>query len=140
MKQEKVILSFIMVLIGLLVAGIVFYFYQSGNKPQKQISIFASPTPLSRNQKSLDLSVSIPEDETIVTDKELMISGQTDPNATIFIITKSDQEAVTPDKNGKFNAKLTLDKDQNIITVISILPNGESVEVQKTYTYSTTSF
>ena len=141
MRQEKVILSFIMVLIGLLVAGVAFYFYQSEKHIKPNLQAVVSPAPSSISNKSnLILEVTNPKNEEVVSDKKLSVLGKTDPNATVFIITKSDQQVIKSSSTGNFNSTVTLDKDQNLITVISVLSNGDYKQIQSTVTYSTSSF
>jgi hypothetical protein len=143
MKQERVILSFIMVLIGLLVAGAAFYFYQSTkNVPPSTINIAtnnnATPTPTP--QPKIYLILNQFPDEQVVSSKTLKISGKTNSNATIIIITDGDQEVLQPSAQGDFSTTITLTNDQNIIKIESILPSGETTMLTKTITYSTQDF
>ena len=141
MKQERIILSFIMVLIGLLVAGIAFYLYQSTkvipNSKTNSLSV-TSPTPTPK--PTIYLSLNKPIDEEVVDNKTLEISGKTNPEATVIIITDSDQEVVKPTQEGNFSTTVIIGNDQNLIRVQSILPNGQTTYLLKTVTYSTESF
>jgi hypothetical protein len=140
MKQERVILSFIMVLIGLLVAGTAFYFYQSSNKTPVVIQAMVSPTPTNQKDNDVTLVIDNPNDESVAGSKDLIVSGKTNPKATVLVITDSDQQVLTSSEKGDFKTTLTINNDQNLITIISILPSGESKQVQKTVTYSTSNF
>jgi hypothetical protein len=141
MKQERVILSFVAVLIGLLAAGIVFYFYQSTKTIQSpnQVTVNA-PTPTPTPKPTAYITLNSPNDETVVTSKTLTISGKANPNATIIIYAGSDQTVIQPSSQGDFSATLTLDNGENLIKLMSILPSGETVTVQRTVTYSTENF
>jgi hypothetical protein len=141
MKQERVILSFIMVLIGLLVAGAAFYFYQSTKTLPEKSSVAtdvtkATPTPA----PTIFLTINQPANESVVSNKTLIISGKTSPNATVLLITDSGQEAFTPSSQGDFSTTITLDNGQNIITIEAVLGNGEIASTQRVVTYSTESF
>ena len=140
MKQERVILSFIMVLIGLLVAGLAFYFYQSTkvvpDKSSSSIIITPTPTP----KPTIFLSLSQPINESVVSSKTLKISGKTEPRATVIVITDSDQQVLQPSSQGDFSTTIILSDNQNLITIWALLPNGESINLQKTVTYSTDNF
>ncbi|HYM65228.1 MAG TPA: hypothetical protein VES68_01980 [Candidatus Sulfotelmatobacter sp.] len=140
MKQERVILSFIMVLIGLLVAGLAFYFYQSTKvvSDNSTASTILTPTPTPR--PTIFLSLSQPVNESVVTSKTLNVSGKTNPEATVVVVTDSDQQVFKPSSQGNFSTSVTLTDDQNLITIWAISPNGESTSVQKTVTYSTDNF
>jgi hypothetical protein len=142
MKQERVILSFIMVLIGLLVAGALFYFYQSTKKvsPSAINIITASKTPTPTPQSKIYLTLNQFADEQVVSDKTFKISGQTNPNATIIVVTQNGQDVLQPTSLGNFSTTITLSDDQNIVQIISVLPGGEITSVQRTVTYSTEAF
>jgi len=141
MKQERVILAFIAVLIGLLVAGLAFYFYQSTKTlPGSNQIILNAPTPTPTPRPTVYISLNKPNDEIIVTNKTLIISGKTNPNATIIIYTSSDQEAIQPSAQGDFSTTLILDSGENLIKLMSILPSGETTTIQRTVTYSTEDF
>ncbi|MGA2967727.1 MAG: hypothetical protein ABSD69_00955 [Candidatus Levyibacteriota bacterium] len=141
MKQERVILSFVAVLIGLLAAGIAFYFYQSTKTlpPSNQITVNA-PTPTQTPKPTVYISLNTPDDETIVASKTLTINGKTNPNATIIIYTNADQQVIQPSSQGDFSTTLTLDDGENLLKLMSILPGGEATTIQRTVTYSTEDF
>ena len=141
MKKEKIILYFVATLFGLLVAGVVFYLYQTTrtvpSTTSKTISI-TSPTPTI--SPSISLVLDRPKDEEVVNSKILIVSGKTQSDAVIVVITDSSQDVITPSANGNFSTTVNLDDGQNILEVISIAPNGESVKSKKTVTYSLEEF
>lgn len=141
MKKEKLILSFIATLFGLLVAGIAFYLFQATktvpNTTTKTIS-FASPTPAS--PPSISLTLDRPKDEEVVNSKVLIVSGKTQSNAVVVVITDSSDDVITPSAKGDFSTTVNLDDGQNILEIIAIAPNGESVTSKKTVTYSQEEF
>ncbi len=141
MKQERVILSFVMVLVGLLVAGTAFYFYQStktipASKTNTANTISPTPTPTPK----IYLLLSDPKDESVVENKILQIIGQTNPDATVVIVTSSDQKVLQPSSQGNFSTTITLNEGENLIKIQSILPDGEDTSLQRTVTYSTENF
>jgi len=141
MKQERVILSFIMVIIGLLVAGVAFYIYQgtkSGSSSKTSISV-ASPTPTPITA-SVYLNVDSPINESIVDNKTVTISGKTTPGATIVIITNSDQKVIAPSGVGDFSTTVIINNGANLIRVTSFGPDGQSETTQRTITYSLEDF
>lgn len=141
MKQERVILSFIMVLIGLLVAGALFYFYQSTKTVSPSTTgIVNRITPTPTPKPKVYLSLNEPSDEKVTGNKTLAISGKTNPNATLIIITNANQQVIQPSLQGDFSTTITLDDGQNLIEMHSILPSGETIVVRRTVTYSTEAF
>lgn len=141
MKKEKLILSFIAVFFGLLVAGLAFYFFQATktvtDTNTKTISL-TSPTPTS--SPSISLTLDQPKDEAVVNSKVLVVSGKTSSSAVVAVITDSSDDVITPSAKGDFSTTVNLDDGQNILEVISIAPNGESVTIKKTVTYSLEEF
>ncbi|MDP2637501.1 MAG: hypothetical protein Q8P26_00370 [Candidatus Levybacteria bacterium] len=143
MKKEKVILSFVATLFGLLVAGIAFFIFQSTktieptNTNSKTISITSpTPTPI----PSIFLTIDRPKDEEVVSEKTIVVSGKTANNAVVVVITDSLEDVVTPSANGDFSTTAILGKDQSVIEIIAISPNGESIRTKRTITYSQEEF
>ncbi len=141
MKKEKLILSFVAVLFGLFAAGTAFYLFQSTKivtPTNSKTIIIASPTP--PPPPAIFLTVDRPKDEEVVKSKILVISGKTSSNAVVSVITDSSEDVITPTANGDFSTTVTIGDNQNIIQIISIAPNGESVTIKKTVTYSQEEF
>jgi hypothetical protein len=140
MKQERVILAFIAVLIGLLVAGLAFYFYQSTKTISSNQIILNAPSPTPTPKPTAYISLNQPSDETVVTNKTFIISGKTNPDATIIIYTSSNQATIQPSSQGDFSTTIILDDGGNLIKLMSVLPGGETTTMQRTVTYSTENF
>lgn len=141
MKQERVILSFIMVVIGLLVAGVAFYVYQ-GTKTisvsKTTVSVTTpTPTPIGA---SVYLSLNSPANESVVDNKTVTVSGKTTSNATIVIMTNSDQKVVQPSGQGDFSTTVIIASGTNLIRVTAFGSDGQSETMQRTITYSTEDF
>ncbi len=141
MKQERVILSFIMVLIGLLVAGVAFYIYQ-GTKtvPVSKTTVSVTtptPTPIGN---SIYLNIDNPADESVTDNKTVTVSGKTTSDATVVVITNSDQKVIQPSGQGDFSTTITIAEGANLIRVTAFSSDGQSVTVQRTITYSTEDF
>jgi|WetSurMetagenome_2_1015567.scaffolds.fasta_scaffold00385_27 hypothetical protein len=141
MKKEKLILSVIAVVFGLLVAGCGLYFFRAAktnpNANTKTIS-FTSPTPTS--PPSISLKLNQPKDEEVVSSKSLVVSGKTQGNAIVVIVTDSSQDVVTPSSDGEFSTTVDLDEGQNTLEITAIAPNGESVSDKMTVTFSQEEF
>jgi hypothetical protein len=141
MKQERVILSFVAVLIGLLAAGLAFYFYQSTKTVSSSNQVTVNvPTPTPTPKPAVYISLSNPNDESVVTSKTLTVSGKTNPNATIIIYTTDGQQVIQPSSQGDFSTTLTLNDGENLLKLMAVLPGGETTTLQRTVTYSTEDF
>lgn len=142
MKTEKLILSFIATLFGLLVAGIVFYFFQATKTvtPNSNTKTFSFTSPTPTPIPSIFLIVVRPKEEEVVNSKVLVVSGKTAGNAVVSVITETSEDVMAPSENGDFSTTVNLDEGQNVLEIISIAPNGESIRIKKTVTYSQEEF
>ena len=141
MKKEKIILSSLAVLVGITVALLAFYFYESARKVQpsqiEKITIASpSPTPSS----SIFLTVISPSDQSVVDNRILTVSGKTVPGAKIVALTQTNEVGATAASDGSFSTTITLDTDENVVEIDAIASDGEVAKAQRTVTYSTESF
>ncbi|MDE2025308.1 MAG: hypothetical protein KGJ07_02340 [Patescibacteria group bacterium] len=141
MKTERVVLSFIAVVIGLVVAGAAFFIYQSTKviPPYKVPTITLqknTPTPL----PGVQLTIDQPADESVVSTRTITISGKTIPQATIVVNTDTDDEVVTPTQDGSYSLTLTIENGENAISVTAIDPTGNETTKIVTVTESSEDF
>jgi hypothetical protein len=141
MRKEKIILSFIAVAVGLTIAGVVYYFYQTSRtlptNEQHTVSV-RKPTPILTN--TLFLSINQPRDEAVYKQKVVTVSGKTKSDATIIILTETDQQVIKPTGIGDFSTTVNIDDGQNIIQITAMSKNGEQKTISKTVTFSTENF
>ncbi len=141
MKQERIILSFVGILIGLVFAGIGFFLYQSTKViPQgtKDTITKQQVTPTPAPQGFLTLSQ--PTDESLASSRTVTVSGKTDPAATVVVLTGSDQQVVNPSSQGDFSTTVTISSGENILDVIAISPTGQTQRIERTVSYTTADF
>jgi hypothetical protein len=142
--KEKIILSVVAALLGLLVAGGAFYIYQMTrtieDKPVKMDKPLTkqqpSPTPQSNNY----IIVENPKDEEVFTKKVITVSGKVTPGSTVVISTESSDQVVKPADSGNFSLTQTLEDGVSIINITAFFPNGETQSIMKTATYSSEDF
>lgn len=141
MKTERVILSFIAVLVGILVTGSAFYLYQGTRKSPEQKTktiIISDPTPTP--SQSVLLTIKSPTDEGVFSKKVISVEGTTEKDATIIIVTPVDQEVLTPAASGNFSTTVNIDDGQNFIEITAISPSGEETKMIRTVTFSSEDF
>lgn len=140
MKKEKVVISFFAVLIGIIAAGIAFYFYQSTKtlSPQTRPVALTSPTPTP--QAGIFLSVDTPLDESVTDKKTITITGKTEPDAIVVISIDSADEVITPTRTGGFSTTSTITDGTNRIEITAIAPNGEEATIVRTVSFSAEEF
>lgn len=143
MKAERVILSFIAVVVGLVAAGGAFYLYQLTKvvpDKDKTLSLLpkvsVSPTPDKANLLTLDS----PNDEEVVSKKVITISGKTRSDAVIMVNSEDNDQVVQPASNGDFSVSLSIPDGTTILYITAIYPNGEEETIKRTVTFSTENF
>lgn len=145
MKAERIVLSFIAVVIGLAAAGVAFYFYQMTRAipPQKAqplgIATKAAP-PTPTPDMSNYLMIENPKDEAVFDKKLISINGKTAKDATIIVSTEDGDEVVKPAANGDFTLTQTIPDGTSLIQFTAIFANGEEKKLTRTVTYSTENF
>lgn len=142
MRAERIILSFIALFLGLLVAGGAFYMYQLTKQIPKDkadtITIKSHPTPTPKSSNFL--IIESPKDEEIVNRKTITISGRTVPNSTIIISTETGDEVVKPASSGSFHVTQTIDNDVNVLLITAIFPDGTEQTIKRSVSYTTEEF
>lgn len=141
MKTERLILSFIAAMIGLMVAGGGFYLYQMTKTiPNIKTPTIARTLPTPTPDKANFLVVTSPKEEDVVDRKTITISGQTSPQAVITISTEIGDQVVKPAQNGNFSVTQTIDSGVNIVQITAIFPNGDEQKIIRSVTYATEDF
>lgn len=143
MKAERVILSFIALLIGLGVAGGVFYLYQTTkNAPAKKTQALPTvtlPSPTSVPSKHIFI-LDKPGIDDVVSTSSITVSGKSEKDAMIIIRSESEQQVAEPSENGSFTLTLPLEDGANIFTFNAIFPDGTQLTETRTVTYTTETF
>lgn len=140
MKTEKILLSFVAIIVGLIVAGIGFYVYQSTKViPNTKLGSvkLATPTP---SLPTVLLVIDNPQDESTTDNKTVTISGKTVPGATVLVSTPTGDQVVKPSSEGNFTTSATISDGENIIHVTAIDSTGNQTEKVLTVTFTTESF
>lgn len=134
---ETIIAVFVGIILGIIVAS-GFWFLKSAKmaipKKPAEKTVVSTPTNTPSRQ-SLFLSLTKPQDQSILNDKSLIIEGKTTPE-TRLITTKSQNETVVKsDGNGNFNLKLNLDDGVNTILITAVNDQNETKSLTLTVVY-----
>lgn len=142
MKAERIVLSFIFILLGLLVAGGGFYLYQlTKTIPDSKLQTVKVNTPSPTPDTSGDILIlDSPNDESVVDNRVVTISGKTTPDATIIVSTDTTDQVVKPTTTGTFSLTQTIGTGTNLIEIRAIFSDGLEKKITRTVTYSTESF
>lgn len=137
MKKE-VILA---ITIGFVLGLVITFGIWVANRSLKQTSttaatptpIVISITPAPTNQVTNNqLTITSPDDESVVAVDKITVTGKTSPNSTVAILYEDGQTFVTSDAEGKFSVEVPLVGGYNEITATS-----EDSSQTITVTYST---
>lgn len=141
MKKEKIVLAFIAAIIGLLVAGILFYIYESTKTVSLSKPQIANTTPKDLSSPSkIFLTISKPTDESVIETKVVQVSGKTKSDATVIVLTSLDEKVIAPSTDGNFATTVNIDNGQNLMEITAIAKTGEQIKVTRTVTFSTEKF
>lgn len=141
MKKERTVLAIIAIVIGLVFAGIAFYFYQYTKiLPQSKADPILVRAPSPTPKSSIFLSIETPSDEKVSDKKVVSVSGKTNPEAIITILTKSDFDVLKPSSAGNFSTTVNISDGVNVIRITAIAPNGEEQVIDRTISYTTGDF
>lgn len=139
MKKERLILAFVAIAAGLIVASSIFYFYQNKRAPSVFPNQPSQATPSATNGRPV-LEVINPQDESITDSKTIEITGKSQPKALIVINANSNDYVVTAEDDGTFTQKIALADLENIISITAYTENGVSETKELTIIYSTEEF
>ncbi|HUD44811.1 MAG TPA: hypothetical protein VMR41_04670 [Patescibacteria group bacterium] len=145
MKSERIILSFIAVLVGLMAAGGTYFIYQHYVKSSNKSSVLnaavkqITPTQTPRNSNDY-LIIQNPSDEMVTDSRSLQVNGKATKDSTIIVSTPSTDQVAIASADGSFSLTTTLDDDTNILQITAIFPDGSEQKTLKTVTYSTEDF
>ena len=144
MKAEKVVLSFVAILVGLIAAGIAFYLYQATKtippSQTKPVAIVISPTraPLSDNEHLL--KIDSPRNEEVFDKKLITVSGKTVSGSSLVVSTEDNDQVVKPAGSGDFTLTTTIPDGTSVMHITVIFPDGTEKNESRTVTFSTENF
>lgn len=122
----------IILLAGLLFfAGLYYILYQDKFSAQD-----LNYNPVTKEPVSLFLEISNPEDEALVYEDNILISGKTGSDLTVIISSNSNDAGLQSGKDGQFSKVLSLDKGVNIIEITAFDSEGNSKTVVKSVYFS----
>ena len=107
------------------------------NKPSdtsKPKTVSPTPVPVA---STISLTIDQPENESIVSDSKTTITGTTQSNCRIIILTPVDSYQTTSDNAGNFSVDVELETGVNLIKITAVDQNNQQNDTQLIVTYST---
>ncbi len=139
MKKEVILAISIGFALGLIITFGIWTANQSFKnlpQPSPKASVAPSPTPTNQ-QPTNQLTISTPDDESLVSTGTVTLSGTTTPNATLLIVSENGEQTANANASGAFSLDVDLITGFNTITVYSYSTDGKEASKSLTITYST---
>lgn len=111
-------------------AGLYYILY-----PERFSPVDQNYNPVTKEPVSLFLEISSPEDDILVNDPNLVISGSTGPNIAVIISNNQTDTALQSGKNGDFSKVFTLTPGANTIEIHAFDEEGNSKSATKSVYY-----
>ena len=131
MRKEILIAIFFGTALGLIVTYGVYTANQAVlNKSSDKPQTTTIPTPALAPPQVLQVSIATPENNIVVVEPEITITGLAQRNVVITIATENNSHFVTTDSEGKFSQTIKLVKGAN--TILIAASNGTDISDTKT--------
>lgn len=139
-KKEITIAIVIGLIIGLIITGGVLRARSAIKNISSPDSKSRRTTSLTDNDKSknqLSLSISEPEDNSIVQEATITLTGQTIPDTYVAIVAEKSEHLIVPNDVGQFTQDIDLIKGANTIKITVYTNNGDKTEKILNIVYTT---
>jgi hypothetical protein len=124
--QAFIISMVIISVISLLAIGALYYVLN-----QDVLLNNVSYTPATKEPSSFTLEINAPEDNSLVTDPNLVISGSTAAFATLIVTNGEETTGFAADKDGEFSKIVALKEGPNLLNIMSFDKQGAVKTNQK---------
>ena len=127
--------AFIAIFVGILIGGVVTYGIYTANQAIKHQTSGLTPqtttipTPKPTPKPALQLSITQPNDGSLLTDPQITILGLTRPNAVVALTSENKDMFIKADAEGNFSQDLKLNSGSNLIKIAAT--DGEQISTIK---------
>jgi hypothetical protein len=136
MNKDAILATIIGFIIGLIITGCILigpkivHLLPKIHISLPSITLFQSkPTPKVTNvQKEFSVAIDSPLADSIESEKDVLVSGNTVSGSTIVIEGNTTEAIVTVNDDGKYAGKITLIEGKNDITVTSYLKDKKATQ------------
>jgi len=139
-KKEAIMATVIGLLIGLVITGGILRAQRAmtnNNSTQEEVkTTTSSPSSSTISSNNLTLEISEPEDNLVVSENSINITGTTKPDTYIAIIAEKNEYLIVPNEIGQFTQEITLISGANTITVTVYEEDGNKVETTLNIVYT----
>jgi hypothetical protein len=134
MKKEILFAILIGVVMGLFITYGVYHSQRSGevNQTTTNIEELNEVTPTTDPQKNGKLTLYSPEDESIIAESSIQVTGKTLPNSFVVVFVNDEPVITQADETGNFSKNVDLETLANVITVHALDEDGVHYSTQRT--------
>jgi hypothetical protein len=145
MKKEVILAVAVGFILGLIITFAIWTANKGlnsiANKPPTPTpTASVSPSPSSNLQpttNNLQLTITSPDNEILVTKDTITLTGKTSPQAAVAITTAGGQDIVIADSTGAFTEDIKLEGGYNQITATAYDSDGNTAKANLLVTYTT---
>ncbi len=128
------------VVVGLSLGLILVYGFYRAKKSDQELADQAATinqTPQPSESPLSTLVIHSPEDEIIVAEAGLAVTGTTLPQAFVVIIVNDQEYITSADDSGNFSVNVELEAGSNVIAIHSLDEDGQATNQERTVIFST---
>lgn len=131
--------SFIISMLLILTVGFTFlgglYYFINQDKPTLK-NYLSSKEPITSAPTTFNLELTSPQDDFLTFNKQIEITGHTNPDLNILISSASFDKVIQASSDGSFSTDFDLSLGVNEISVVVFDKNGDQRSASKTVYYS----
>jgi hypothetical protein len=133
MRKEVLLAILIGAGLGLLITFAVYQSRRSLSDAQKdQVQDVLCNPVADQQENNGQLSITFPEDNLIVDNQRLIVSGNTQVNNFVIIFVNNEELITNADESGNFSKEIRLDQGANVLSIHSINQDGLVNQVTRT--------
>lgn len=125
-----------LILISIFGLGSILFLHYTFNIQYQESSEPFLKGPVTRAPKTLRLDLDQPDEDSLIFEDSIIVSGQTSPHKEILIFTDSQNLVIKSKSDGSFSTVLDLDEGVNKITVAVYDQGGDSRSAERIVYYS----
>lgn len=139
-NKETILAAILGFSLGLTAAWLVFRLPGLINQ-EKKVSTLISQEETTIPRESFSLNLTSPGDETMATESQVKISGQTQAGATVVVAGPLADEVWQAGADGSFTGEVALEEGVNEITITAYSPDSQEEKTEtRTITYTQEEF
>lgn len=141
MRKEILVAIFVGVSLGLMITFGIYQNSERAKTGQNTITDQLINKQTSTGAAELvdtQLVINSPEEDLLTNEAELIVAGSGNPDSFLVVLVNDTEYISSTDESGNFSIKVTLAEGGNLIEVISLDEDGQSVSKQRSVIYEKT--